>query len=55
MTSLVQEIIIRIDKWDCMELKPFGTVEGIVESGDKHIDCEKIFASCTCDGGLIAN
>lgn len=49
MTPVVREIIPSIDKWDCMELDSFGTVEEVIESRDERTGCEKVFASYARD------
>lgn len=49
MILVVREIILSIDKWDCMELDSFGIVEEVIELRDERIGCEKIFASYVRD------
>jgi hypothetical protein len=53
-TVIAQDIREGIDKWDCMKLKSFCTAKKTVTRLKREpTEWEKIFASYTCDKGLI--
>jgi hypothetical protein len=45
-TPIAQEIIARVDKWDCITLKSFFTAKEIITRGKRQLThrWEKIFA-----------
>jgi hypothetical protein len=54
-TSIIQEIIVKIDKWDCIKLKSFCTSKKqLSESRDNLLNGRKVFASYLTGKELIS-
>jgi hypothetical protein len=52
-TPLAQQLREKIDKWDYMKLKRFCTAKEMTPRLKKSTERDEIFASYTCDKGLI--